>query len=350
MNTSQEKWVDPRVEYAAAHVAKLFSGNMSDDDIRRLEDWLSDDPRNRDEYETILELWDLVEKFDADPVDDLSVQSPIRLWFSKPQARLVASVFAVLIVFSTVFFSGDVWIELTKSVAHYDTAVGERRVVELSDGSTITMNTGSSIEVDFARNERHLKLQYGEAFFDIEKDRLRPFVIEFGARQITVLGTQFNIYISGSVATVAVVEGLVRVDRGSDTDDNPGAGFVDPSPPYLPTENSEVYIEAGKTAVFSVHDEDSGSVVALDTKQFRDWRSGVVRFDNESLIKVIAELNRYSDRKVLIEDPNVVALKVSGVYQLDSIDTFLAGIDAGLPVSIVRYVDRYVIIGDSIER
>ena len=334
------------VECAAAHVAKLFSGEMSEQDLRRLETWLAEDERHRTEYEAILEAWDLVEGYCPELEIDTDNQELKNTSRSPRMAYKIAAGFgAVAIALSAYFLTGyDLKSNHTPGTV-YETAVGEQRTVLLADNSTITLNTGTKIYVDFEEGKRHLELAFGEAFFDIEKDPSRPFVIDFGDRQITVLGTKFNVLLAPSVSTVSVIEGLVSVRDSirSGMQALPEAFASVKIDANLDTD--EVLLKAGKSAAFSAHEMDKGAVVKTDINEFQDWRLGQVRFDSETLIKVVAELNRYSYHKVLIEDSTVVDLEVSGVFQLDKFDQFLQGIDKVLPVDVIRYSDRYVIVG-----
>lgn len=334
------------VERAAEHVAKLFSGELSEADLRALEAWLAEDVRHRVEYEAMLETWDLVEDGTFDAGLDFDSQEEL----AEPQRRaprykIAVGFSAILVALSAYIFVETGWDRNTFPGIEYETVVGEQRTVHLEDDSTVTLNTGTKIQVDFSDGKRHLSLAFGEAYFDIAKDPSRPFVIDIGDRQITVLGTQFNVHLAASASIISVIEGLVSV-RDSDPSD-------EPSPPealaeidaYSRSASSLVMLKAGKSASFSVRDTVTDVVVETGLDEFRDWRRGQVRFDSESLIKVVAELNRYSNHKVLIEDSTIVELEVSGVFQLDKFDQFLQGLDEVLPVDVVHYSDRYVIVG-----
>jgi len=333
------------VERAAAHVAKIFSGEMSENDLIRLEEWLAEDPSHRLEYEATLEAWDLVEACFPETETDFDTQEAQSVpEHAAPRFKIAVGFGAILAAFSVYLFTQNS-VDISSGVrTEYATAVGEQRTFQLADNSTVTLNTGTRIHVDFSNNERHLTLAYGEAYFDIEKDPSRPFVIDFGERQIVVLGTQFNVHLAASTSIVSVFEGLVSVG------DSTGADIQQPVKALASIDepdhqnNGQVLLKAGKTAAFPTRDLDIAAVVESDLEEFQDWRQGQVRFDSESLITVIAELNRYSNRKVLIEDPTIVELEVSGVFQLGQFDQFLQGIDTVLPVDIIRYSDRYVIV------
>lgn len=337
--------MDQVVECAAAHVAKLFSGEMSENDLLRLEEWLAEDVSHRIEYEAILKAWDLAEDFSHDAeVDLVDKETPPVSMHSTSFFKIAVGFGAVFLALYVYFFNQTGVGSNTRPEAEYVTVVGEQRTIRLADNSTITLNTGTKIKVDFSKNKRHLTLAYGEAYFDIEKDPARPFVIDFGERKIVVLGTQFNVHLAASISTVSVIEGLVSVGDSTVTGLQSPVKALTSKEVSASGDDGQLLLKAGKTATFSTRDTVIAAVVESDVKEFQDWRLGQIRFDRESLIKVVAELNRYSNRKVLIEDSTIVELEVSGVFQLDKFDQFLQGINAVLPVEVVKFSDRYVIV------
>ncbi|MGY5255231.1 FecR family protein [Sphingobacterium spiritivorum] len=100
----------------------------------------------------------------------------------------------------------------------FETIAGERKQVILPDSSVITLNSMTRLKLDvasFNKTNRQLELSYGEAFFDVRRDTLRPFIVTSGALQTQVLGTSFTIrsYTDLPEQTVAVFSGRVQVKR-----------------------------------------------------------------------------------------------------------------------------------------
>jgi len=91
------------------------------------------------------------------------------------------------------------------------TAVGEQRSVVLGDGSLVTLNTSSSIEVHMAKDRRTVKLLAGEALFEVAHDTKRPFDVTTGDATVRAIGTQFNVDRRAASTTVTVVEGRVAL-------------------------------------------------------------------------------------------------------------------------------------------
>ncbi|TYR36260.1 DUF4974 domain-containing protein [Sphingobacterium phlebotomi] len=102
----------------------------------------------------------------------------------------------------------------------FNTGVGERKVVNLPDGSTVTLNARTSLRVDenaYGRSAREVELLAGEAFFEVAKDSSRAFIVQAGRLQTTVLGTSFNIqtYAEMEEQVISVYTGRVKVQRGN---------------------------------------------------------------------------------------------------------------------------------------
>jgi transmembrane sensor len=122
---------------------------------------------------------------------------------SRKPVRMLAGIAAVLVVS---LLLGVAWQHRHQPVeTTYRTAIGDLRDVRLEDGSLITLSSASVIRVRFARRERHIELDQGEAFFDVAKDRNRPFVIVAGERRVRAIGTRFAVRRGDAGAGLRVV-------------------------------------------------------------------------------------------------------------------------------------------------
>jgi ferric-dicitrate binding protein FerR (iron transport regulator) len=101
---------------------------------------------------------------------------------------------------------------MLKSPQQFKTEIGEQRSVLLKDGSRVTLNTASKIEVDMRKDRRLVRLVEGEAFFDVTHDAIRPFKVRAGNAVLSDVGTQFNVDMRPTRTTVTVIEGRVAVD------------------------------------------------------------------------------------------------------------------------------------------
>ncbi len=208
----------------------------------------------------------------------------------------------------------------------FETAVGERSTVELSDDSTVTLNTDSRISVRFtARSHtRRVTLERGEAHFQVAKDR-RPFEVFAGDRRIVALGTAFDVRLLPDQDSVLVtlVEGRVLVDAVGAADTLPG------SPPAKSPSHTQ--LEAGEQLV--VKPNEPPTVLAADLERAAGWREGRLLFRDQALPDAVSEINRYSRRKLVVDDDaRLDAIRISGVFLAGSTRSFIEAVETIHPV------------------
>jgi transmembrane sensor len=155
----------------------------------------------------------------------------------------------------------------------YKTDVGEQLSVALQDGSTITLNTDSRIEVDYAEARRELRLLKGEAVFKVERDPSRPFRVVSGSAVIQAVGTEFNVYRGSDRTTVSVLEGRVAVQDAPDA--------------------SQVYLDAGEELKIGER-EPAKTKGKANLEKVTAWRQRRLVFIDEPLSAIGHELNRYN--------------------------------------------------------
>ncbi|QDX26775.1 DUF4974 domain-containing protein [Sphingomonas suaedae] len=212
----------------------------------------------------------------------------------------------------------------TEHVQRYATAIGQRRDVILGDGSSVTLNTGSLIEVRFSPDRRDVRLLQGQAMFNVAKDADRPFVVSARNRQVTALGTAFDVQIrqDGQVK-VLLVEGHVRVAPV-----NPkGLSRIIPALARTDLQPGQQLLTEGAEAV---------EVSAADVERETAWNRGVLIFRNDMLGDAIKEVNRYSQLQLVVDDPDVAALKVSGIFPTADQEDFVAALSTLYPLRAER--------------
>ncbi|MBX3565579.1 MAG: FecR domain-containing protein [Sphingomonas sp.] len=179
----------------------------------------------------------------------------------------------------------------------YDTDIGGHRIVALSDGSRVELNTASVVRTAFRDAEREVWLDRGEAYFEVAHDRNRPFVVHAGNRQVTVLGTKFSVRRDGDKVTVFVREGRVRVD------DVEGARAL-----------RSTTITAGDIALAR---GPATLVTAKSEERVEDalaWRGGMLSFEQERLSDIAAEFNRYNRQKLIVADQAAGGIRIGGMF------------------------------------
>lgn len=207
--------------------------------------------------------------------------------------RLFRVALAAALVVACVGAGAVLW--LRSGVATYATTTGEQRSVTLDDGSVVELNTRSRVLVHFTKQEREVDLIEGQAQFQIQKDPARAFVVHSGATRVRVVGTEFDVYRKKADTTVSVLEGRVAVTR---------INLASPS----------VLVSAGEQAIVP---ESAGAATALrpsDAAAVKAWTQHRLVFRSTPLAEVVAEFNRYNVRQMVLRDPNLGGILISGVF------------------------------------
>jgi transmembrane sensor len=223
--------------------------------------------------------------------------------------RLTTAAAACVVMLSTVIG----W-QLLRTPS-YHTEVGAMQAVPLPDGSRMTLNTNTKLQVDVTPTERRVILSRGEAFFEVAKDPTRPFVVMAGDRRVVAVGTQFSVRREGNELRVLVTEGMVRLENStSPAATSQSAGSARPDQRML---TAGTIARADADAVL-VREQTVGQV-----EQLLSWRNGYLVFDNTPLSEAVAEFNRYNERQVVIEDPQVAEIAVGGNFRATNVDAFV---------------------------
>lgn len=199
----------------------------------------------------------------------------------------------------------------------YATTTGINRHVALPDGSEITIGADSAVTTDFNADLRHLRIERGEAFFEVAKEANRSFVVDAGPLQVRALGTAFNIRRTGAQVTVTVAHGRVRIA------------------PMHPSASADDALDAVAGQRVS-YDPLTASMrmSAVDSDRILSWRNGRLDFVDEPLGLVVANINRYSHHKLHIQDPDLGALRFTGTVRPEKLAGWLTALPSILPVRL----------------
>lgn len=233
-----------------------------------------------------------------------------------------------------------VYLHTAPSGDRYATPIGGVASIPLQDGSNVILNTASRIHVVLTDEERLVELEGGEAFFEVAKDAVRPFVVEAGDKRIVAVGTQFSVRRTGKdlkagEVKVIVTEGKVRFEtpRGVPL----GARPMGSGAPVAPL------LAAGAIAHTSNEKLMVQQSTPREAEEALSWRTGYLTFDTIPLADAIAEFNRYTSRKILIEDPTVAALNVSGKFRATNADAFIRVLHDGFGIRVEESGDKVML-------
>jgi transmembrane sensor len=238
--------------------------------------------------------------------------------------KLSAAAAVLFILLGSVFFitqpfqSSQRVLQQASNKQIYQTAIGERSTVTLADGSSITLNTNSRVEVHLSSVRRSIKLVKGQGFFDVAKDINRPFMVDVGNKRVVALGTAFDVKLDESQKVeVILVEGRVAVDDISNKAEPAIQDLKQQSTKkYLPATNSQI-VELAPGERFVADKQKQAEVISLaSAEEATSWREGRLIYRGESIQNVIREMNRYSTKKIkLNNDSRISNIKISGVFK-----------------------------------
>lgn len=297
---------------------RLQSEELTEQEKQRFFHWLAVDPAHQRAYIEIEKFWDSLAALEIESV------IPLRKKTFLPRA-LAASV-ALFLVGIMVFFN------ISYQSTHFATAVGEQRNLVLSDGSQIILNTASTLSTDFNEQRRLVHLTKGEAFFDVAKDRSKPFIVQTSNGIVRVLGTQFNVLNAKKGSVVTVLEGSVGVTQDQDIHLAAQANFK----PALQLESNQQVVITPEYLAQNPNRVDAHDVVA--------WREGQLVYNGESFARVLEDINRYFEGEIRAGDEALNNLQVIAVLQLQDKQTTLRALEEAFDVASVTVSDGLILL------
>ncbi len=335
MTTPQDKSPD-RMDDAIAWSVRLSAPDVSAKQLADFAAWLEADAANRLAFERVSAFENSLDDTVADYAEyatadeDMlpSAMSSIpqranimsrRSWIAGGAALLAAC--AVLFV--------TLRNDNPDTSAIYATNVGEQKTVTLADGSTIELNTATTLVVAPDGVTRHVTLQRGEALFHVAKDSSHPFLVTVGDRQVRVVGTVFNVRRDDRNVTIVVAEGKVAVGPKDKSATNAKA--------------REQHLTAGDKLVYAGA-TGTTTIMHVDPARALAWHRGYLVYKNAPLAQVIADLNRYFPHPVSLEGAALQTQHFSGVLRIDSEAAVLRRLQQFLPLTVKKEADGRIIL------
>jgi transmembrane sensor len=296
-------------EAAALFVSRQAEG-LTQSEQQLLESWLAEDDGNAREFERAERAWSSFDEAGEDEILSAMRRHALRhsprqpAWYRAAAAAMVAVLIGIGFLVLPNFNStpGPNNVGPAGAPIQYASARGEVKEVRLADGSIMTLDADSLAVGRFDQDRRTIELERGRAFFAVARDTSRPFAVRALGQQVTAVGTQFDVRILGDKLTVTLLEGRVTVGPAGSTQ---GARTLEPG--------QQLVIRGGKGLVRRLEERSAAAA---------SWREGLLSFDDQPLGEAAAIVNRYSDDQVVIRDPAVAALRVSGQFRAGDVSRF----------------------------
>lgn len=319
---SEEKVEIPTAEQQAHQWMVLLTSECSRDaDRSRFQRWLAIDPTHQQAWQETQTIWQHSQKLTSlgrahHPKSDS--QPPIN---NRWQAAHFTSGLALA---ASVLLAIFVWFpERNKphQAVSYHSELAQTRDIHLPDGSIVTLGADSHIELYLTEQERRINLLRGEAFFDIAKDRQRPFIATSGVTQISVLGTRFNLNNFNNRTKVNVQSGLVAVKNLSS--------------------KQQVELAPGERVISD--EAQLSPVTRVDAQKSGAWRKGLRVYFDAPLRDVVADFNRYSLRPLELSSDELGDLSLTAVFPTNDINTMIVSLREVLPITVTEQEQRILL-------
>ncbi|MFC7287121.1 FecR family protein [Herminiimonas glaciei] len=307
------------IAHAAEWYAQLHSGDSGAAELAEFERWRQQDAGHAEAYARMEKLWARFDTVSSKPAA-LALNKALKSGAGKREKLTTQVLLLCIAVFAAWFASQSMFGKYM--LADYRTAIGEQRVIELSDQSRITLNTQSAIDIDFSGRQRRITLQRGEIMIDVAKDSRRPFIVETAHGTARALGTQYIVKREADATRVTVLESSVQAC----------AAKVDACVTLTPGEQTTITPDAVQP------------VSAVNVQAAAAWSKRMLVVDDQPLAQVLTELARYRYGRIVFNADEIAGLRVSGVYALDDTDRTLEVLLATTPIRIKRYTPLLIVV------
>ena len=310
MTIKQNDMSDTVNRQAAGWFIKLRAGPVSVGLDNKFRDWLQGDPEREAAYERCELTSKLIGELESDPELRPLIQqcSMLRAECQEREPDNVSGLVDWLLCHRLSFTAATlVFVGLVLAVIinimpiTYKTEIGELRTVIMEDSSAVTLNTNSAVTVHYSPKTRHIRLERGEALFEVAQDPSRPFEVIAGNGLVKAIGTSFGVELSGDKVTVSVLEGKVVV-----------------------------------TPNIKHAEEQHGKVNVANKKRITAWREGKLNFDGLRLADAIKEHNRYSLHKIVLGSDDARDLAISGIFRIGDTESLIYLLEQSLGLQAIE--------------
>lgn len=322
---------------ASIWLVRLDNGNLSDQLRKELKSWLSADKRHPIALKAMADIWDGMDEI-LMTIDDDEASKNVTLWpVLKPILEPFALAASVCFLAILVFFA--IPNDVQKNT--YASVVGQQMSTTFDDGSIIHLNTNSRIETEFSDEKRIIKLIQGEALFEVSHDPERPFIVYAGNRLVQAIGTKFVVHLKSENIQVTVTDGKVKMSKvpfNKTLTDIKGLNNTD-------TKKDDVYITKGEKVIVGANQAPKLTLIKPENlKRALSWLDGKLIFVNEELFDVIEEINRYIDVEIVLKDPSLHKITISGRFDLEDSEALIEAIELSFNMDSKRLDSNKVLL------
>lgn len=305
-----------------------MNGKPSRADRNHFEAWLKADPMHGRAYDDLRTLWSSTGGPGADVAreEEQALSRHLEDVRRMRETKALGKAAGILGLCLCACLAGSwIWLERPNLFqdlqADYVTARGERRTIDLQDGSTVLMDADTALDVNINSSERHVRLLRGTAFFTVKRSDV-PFVVRAGDGEAKVLGTTFDVAMQDDSVSVTLESGSLQVT---------GA-----------TTSQRVVLVPGEGVAYSASGMDRPEKIDLEERTA--WHDGRVVFNDARLGDVLKQIERHRPGRIVVISDTLAERRVSGSFSIDNPQAALASIQSLVGFKINEVAGRLVIV------
>ncbi len=292
-------------------IVKELSSNTTAEEQKSLEQKLAGNQELKSTFQIIKAFW--TNFYSKNQTNTIIAKTEKKLGFTyhnnrRTKLNYVLKLVASVLIFFSIGYSVYHFIQPKHhlELKEYSCSAGEIKEITLSDGTKVWLNSMSLLIVaePFSEDIREVKL-FGEAYFEVESDPEKPFIVKTQLLKTMVLGTHFNVvaYPSDEVHEIALYEGKVQLNTENNVD-------------------NKILLNPGERAYYTTKTGNI-NVVKTDLGKPAKWRDGILRFYDEDLFCITKKLERKFHKRILITDSVVGDLKYTAEFEEESLEKIL---------------------------
>jgi transmembrane sensor len=381
---------------AARWFNRFLDHGTSDLSPQELESWAEwcEKNTNLEQFRHVERTWHrltpMARHSDADPADteiaadEYDGSVPLSGWLEHSRTRkrwrpgplsILLLAACITVAMAALVRYGHGWFverAIGDQVASYATGPSEHRVIDLPDGSTITLGARTQLSTHYTESRRIVFLERGEAGFDVAHDRQRPFSVIAGGGAITAIGTRFDVrreldapgldrvvvIVSNGTVEVGPPLETISKDTTQDTSESPSGSSTDADRKAVDGKRSTggpaakarsaqpewapARLVKGQELTYDV-DGPQGHIENVDLREVSAWKEGRLEYRHTAFKFVIPRVNRYSEKPIVLADDAVGDMPYTGTVFEGQVPEWLRALKTAYPIEVTETPDHIVV-------
>jgi len=311
----------PTLQQQALRWISRLQGEPDNHQLRHdFEHWLQQSPQHAETFRQCYRQWQALASVPQLQQALAHEDLPCSGWISGNHQWLVLLASAAMVLLAILLWP-QTQLQQASRIHHYQTASNEHQSLTLEDGSKIHLSGDTQLWVNLNDQHRQVQLLSGSAYFEVSKDKQRPFIVRQDELTVTVLGTAFEVRTGRSGQRVQVSEGTVQVGYGQTT---------------------PAQLIAGQQ-LSTLPGDRQVTVSTFSSEQTASWRFGRLNYQDTALASIIDDLNRYRENKILLANQAVGEQRLTLSLTTTDGESLLSLLEANQLAQVIRQGDAVLL-------